>query len=487
MGAHPAEAGLAGGGSRQVHPISFYRHLVHIDGVPMLDMIEPYRQDILTNGLYTFRADGHPLYKRVLTGRAKKTFKTTDAMLAALYKLFAWQAVGGKGNQIYIVASDLAQANDDLDLLKKLIRCNPILDENSLIKSNIVELKDGTGFIEILPARDAQSLHGKTYLLLVVDELHTQKDYKLLEALELDRTRPDAMQWFASYASMYHHKGVPLVDIQRQFADQIDPRLYVSWYSGTIEEANPSLNTPYGPTLEDIEDAKRSLPSWIFRRLYLNLPGQPDGAAFDAEQVEAAIITGRTVLRPVPGIDRKAGCDLSGGGGDDATLAIARNENGKGILELLIDQGASARVNGVFSPERSVKRFAAILKQYGLTSVVGDRYAAQWPVQEFAKHGITYTPAELNRSEIYAAFEPLLNSGRVELLDHPRLMQQLIGLIRKGEKIDHASGDHDDHANSAALALVLVTQAHQNVPYMVDFRTGKILTERELWQRGMIA
>ena len=65
-------------------------------------------------------------------------------------------------------------------------------------------------------------------------------------------------------------------------------------------------------------------------------------------------------------------------------------------------------------------------------------------------------------------------------------MQQLIGLIRKGEKIDHASGDHDDHANSAALALVLVTQAHQNVPYMVDFRTGKILTERELWQRGLI-
>jgi len=458
----------------QVHPLAFFRHLRWIDGQPLLETIDAYRQNILTGGLYTFRQDGSPQYNRILTGRAKKNYKTSDGVLAALYKLLAWVPAGHKGNQVYIVASDMAQADDDLDLTKKLVRCNLILEDEVILKAHVIERKDGQGFIEILPARDAQSLHGKTYLLLVVDELHTQKNYDLLQALELDRTRPDAMQWFASYASMYRHAGVPLVDIQKQYETKSDPRLFVSWYSGTIEEANPSLNTPYGPTMDAIEDAKRALPSWIFRRLYLNLPGQPDCAAFDAEQVEAAIVAGRKVLRPTPGADRKAGCDLSGGMNDDATLAIARNENGKAILELLIDQGASARVNGVFSPERSVKRFATILKQYNLTQVCGDRYAAQWPVQEFAKHGITCTPAELNRSEIYAGFEPLLNSGRVELLDHAKLLQQLIGLVRKGERIDHVSGEHDDHANAAALACVLVTQTVTNEGWMIRFDGTRI-------------
>ena len=40
--------------------------------------------------------------------------------------------------------------------------------------------------------------------------MHTQKDYKVLEALEIDRTRPDAQQWFASYASMSRAAGVPI-------------------------------------------------------------------------------------------------------------------------------------------------------------------------------------------------------------------------------------------------------------------------------------
>jgi hypothetical protein len=451
--------------TQQVHPREFFAHLNWIDGRPLLDVMEPYRQKIHSDALFTFREDGSPLYRRVLTGRGKKNSKTTDAVLAALYKCLVWKSAGQKDNQCYYVASDLAQANDDLELTKLLIRRNPLLDAELVMRANIVERKDGRGFIEILPARDAQGLHGKTYVLLVVDELHTQKDYRLLEALEIDRTRPDATQWFASYASMYRHAGNPLVDMQKQHESRSDPRLYVSWYAGTVEEANPSLNGPLGPTLEDIQDAKRALPSWIFRRLYLNLPGQPDSAAFDAEQVESAIVAGRTVLPPKPGLVCQAFCDLSGGGADDATLAIAHNRDGIGVLDLCIDQGP--RVARNFSPDDSVKKFAGILKAYGLSTVTGDQYAAQWPVKAFEKHGIAYHPAELNRSQIYSAFEPLLNSGRVELLDHPKLMQQFIGLVRKGEKIDHASGEHDDHSNAAAGVLTLVTQLVQHTCRMV--------------------
>jgi hypothetical protein len=52
-----------------------------------------------------------------------------------------------------------------------------------------------------------------------------------------------------------------------------------------------------------------------------------------------------------------------------------------------------------------------------------------------------------------------LNSGKVRLLDHPRLIQQLIQLERATSRtgkdsVDHPQGLHDDLANAAAGALV---------------------------------
>jgi hypothetical protein len=60
---------------------------------------------------------------------------------------------------------------------------------------------------------------------------------------------------------------------------------------------------------------------------------------------------------------------------------------------------------------------------------------------------------------IYGELLPILNSGRAELLDHPRLTTQLCGLERRTarggrDSIDHAPGGHDDLANAAAGALV---------------------------------
>ena len=53
----------------------------------------------------------------------------------------------------------------------------------------------------------------------------------------------------------------------------------------------------------------------------------------------------------------------------------------------------------------------------------------------------------------------MINSGRVDLLEHPRLVAQLSRLERRTgrggrDSIDHAPGDHDDLANAVAGALV---------------------------------
>ena len=53
----------------QVDPLEFFGLLTWIDGRPLLDVMEPYRQKILSEALFTFRPDGAPQYRRVLTGR----------------------------------------------------------------------------------------------------------------------------------------------------------------------------------------------------------------------------------------------------------------------------------------------------------------------------------------------------------------------------------------------------------------------------------
>jgi hypothetical protein len=91
--------------------------------------------------------------------------------------------------------------------------------------------------------------------------------------------------------------------------------------------------------------------------------------------------------------------------------------------------------------------------------VVGDRYAASWTIDAFAKFGISYRHSDKDRSAVYSDVLPLFTSGRARLLDNQRLVGQLANLERRTtssgrDKIDHPNGLHDDLANATSGALV---------------------------------
>ena len=290
--------------------------------------------------------------------------------------------------------------------------------------------------------------------MLCFDELHAQADYRVLEALELDPTRPDAQQLFASYSPLTPKPGTPIVDMLHQHLDGVDPQLFVFSRSGSIEEANPAMGGPLGSTRADIDNARFRLPTWHWRRLYLNLAGQGADSAYDAAAVEACIVKGRRSLPPQPGIRYFCFVDMSGGGADDSVLAVSHaNEQSTLVLDLVVDQGP--RTGGTFSPEGAVKRFADVCRLYRCHTVQGDRFAGFWPREAFGKHGIFYDVADMTRSELYANLEPRMNAKTVELLDEPKLIAQLVSLIRRGTKIDHPASEHDDWSNAAAGALLL--------------------------------
>lgn len=439
--------------------------MVWLDGRSMASVLMPFQKDILSTFLATIRPeDGALWYKRGLIHVAKKNAKTLLLILASIILLHTDKPLGRKGCQIIYVASDENQADENLDFTKKLYKVNPLLLDEVQIKNSIIELKNGTGYIEIVASRNADALHGRSYRLLAFDELHAQPDYRVLEALELDPTRPDAQQLFASYSPLTPKPGTPIVDILKQYHDGVDPRLFVFSRSGTIAEANPAMGGPLGSTQADIEHARLRLPTWHWRRLFLNLPGQGADSAYDAAALEACVVKGRQSLPPQPDRQYVGFVDMSGGMVDDSTMGIAHHRDGVAVLDLVIDQGP--RTGGIFSPAAAVTKFVNVLRLYRVARVVGDRYAGEWPREQFRKLGIEYEVADRNRSQIYSACEPLINAHTIELLDHPKLLQQFITLIRRGEKIDHSSGEHDDHCNSAAGALVLAS-AVQEKAHMV--------------------
>jgi hypothetical protein len=119
-----------------------------------------------------------------------------------------------------------------------------------------------------------------------------------------------------------------------------------------------------------------------------------------------------------------------------------------------------------------VKEIADTLRRYRLRDIVGDRFAGQWSRQEFQRAGITYKSPEItrdgrtiyvDRSTAYLEVGPLFLQGLVDLLDHPdqqREFQRLERRARQGgaDIVDHPKGghEHDDHANSFALAATML-------------------------------
>jgi phage terminase large subunit-like protein len=428
-----------------------FASLMRWKGKPLLNSIELYRQELFTKFFDEYDSDGRLRYNRHLRGVSKKNYKSWDAMWAATFACVGRNSPGG--NQVLVLANDEGQAADDLALVKLFVAENPLLAAELEVQTKRLVRRDGKGFIEVLPAQDTKGAHGKTARLVVFDEVHAYKTYDLFEALALDPTRADAQQWITSYASLYHRPGIPLYDMFESCKRGDDPRTLFTWFAADYctdpamenrtseDRANPSRGLWEDPNYLTQQQAR--LPAHRYRRLHLNLPGSPEGAAYQVEVVMEAIERGVRERAPQSGVSYVAACDMSGGSSDDACLAIAHTDaDGRAIVDKVLNQGQRPP----FDPRRAVERFVPVLREYGCTSVVLDAYAGETFKADFEGYGIKATATTMTASDAYEAFEVPLNGGRVVLPDVPTLEQQLLGLTWRNNKIDHPGGEHDDFA-----------------------------------------
>jgi hypothetical protein len=174
----------------------------------------------------------------------------------------------------------------------------------------------------------------------------------------------------------------------------------------------------------------------------------------DDQLIEAAVEHGRPLeLPPASTGYYRAFCDASGGVGHDSyTIAIGHKDGERFVIDLV--RGTVGKVD----PDAVTKLYAALCKDYRITTVFGDAYAAQWVAGAWQNTGVAYVKSDLAKSQIYLECIPLFTRGLVRLPDHPKLLRELRLLERQTHRSGRDSVDHprnaiDDHANAVCGVL----------------------------------
>jgi len=383
--------------------------------------------------------------------RAGKSFiLALIAVYLAAFRDYAAFLARGERATIMVIAADRRQARVIMRYVKALLEIPALAALREAETAESVDLSNRVT-IEVGTA-SYKSLRGYTLAAALCDEIafwpqedSAAPDVEILAALRpAMATIPGAMLLCAS--SPYARRGA-LWGTFRRYYGVDDPNVLV-WRAPT-RVMNPTVPERV------IEEARERDPDAA--RGEYDAEFRDDISGFvDAATIEASIEGGVTVHAPLANICYCSFVDPSGGSSDSMTMAITHAEGERIVLDYIGERKAP------FSPTSVVSEFAEVLKQYRVKSVSGDRYAGEWPREAFQKYGITYEPAEMNRSELYLGFLPLLNSGRVSLLDNKRMVAQFVGLERRTSRagrdtVDHSPGSHDDVANSVAGAVCLLS------------------------------
>lgn len=364
-----------------------------------------------------------------------------------------YSLVAGERAVAMIIAADRRQARVVKGYVSGLLHSVPMLE--ALIADETKESITLTNGIAIeIHTASFRGIRGYTVIGAVGDEIafwptdeSANPDSEIVNALRpAMATVPNAL--LLAISSPYGRKGEMWRAYKNHFGQDSE---HVLVWQATSQQMNPGI--PPGI----IEAAYADDP--VLAAAEYGAEFRRDLEAFVSQEVlDRAIVPGRHELPPLSGVSYTAFVDPSGGSADSMTLAIAHQAGDRMLIDAIRERTAP------FSPDQVTSEFAALLRAYGIDDVVGDRYAGEWPRERFRAHGIQYRVADADKSALYGDVLPLLNSGRVDLLDHATLRRQLGALERRTTRrgrdiVDHPPRGRDDVANAVAGALVGIGRA----------------------------
>jgi hypothetical protein len=403
--------------------------------------------------------------------RAGKSFilALCAVFLACFFDYRQYLAPGERGT-VLVIATDRKQARVIFRYLRALLTNVPMLSR--LIQRETADAFDLSNGVTIEVATASfRSTRGYTIVAALCDELafwlsedSSSPDFEVLNALRPGMsTIPNAMLLCAS--SPYARRGALWSAHRKHFGQDGDPVLV--WQAAT-RIMNPSVPQSV------IDDAMERDPASAAAEYLAQF--RTDVEAFvSREAVEACISLGIRERLPLPDINYRAFIDPAGGAGADAmTLACGHREGDQFVIDALRERKPP------FSPDDVVHEFAALLKTYGVAAITGDRFGGEWCREPFRKLGIKYELAPKPKGDLYRDLLPLINSRRVDLLDHERATSQLVGLERRTarsgrDSIDHAPGGHDDLCNVIAGVCSLMMSGAGSYDRSLNWVSGSEL------------
>lgn len=398
-------------------------------------------------------APEHPVSEAVILvgrGGGKDSIASALAVKIALGDYRDLLRPGEKAS-VVILAVDRHQAAIAFNYIRGYFEQCPVLAAMvTAIGGDYVELDNGV-VIEV-HTNSFRAIRGRRIIAAIADEVCFWRSD--------DSSNPDVEVYGALRPGLARTPGSLLIMISS--VHKRSGLAYQRWRDGFGKDDPDTLvivgtTTQLNPTFDEKVIAKDlARDPQLYGAEYLCHWRDDLSTFISRDLLDAAVDRGVLVRAAAAGTHYVSGCDPSGGRGDSFTFAVAHREKDLAVLDLLYERRAP------FNPTEVVGEIVDLMKQYRCATTTGDKYAANWVTDAFAKVGARYVQSERDRSAIYLDALPLFTSGRARLVDNPRMVAQFAGLERRTfptgrDRVDHPSNGSamDDLSNSAALALTL--------------------------------
>jgi hypothetical protein len=375
------------------------------------------------------------------------------AVYLALFVDHSARLAKGETGYVLVLAPTVAQSKLVFSYAKGFIESSPILRQQiESIIAHEIRLK-GNIVIAVHPA-SFRSVRGRTIVAAVLDETaYWNDEASALSDVEAYRAILPALAttggMLIGISSPYRKSGLLFTKHRDHFGKDDDDVLVVA---GSSKLFNPTLSDKIIAAAErDDPEAARSEWGAEFR--------SDINALLDDDVIDAAIDYSRPLELPFRrGVSYVAFADASAGRHDAFTLCIGHAEERRFVADAVRGRKPP------FDPGEVAREYAALVKNYGLTKIVGDAYAGEWVAGAFRDCGLSYEPSPLPKSAIYVETLPQWNQARVRIPDMPSLVKELRQLERRvhrggKDSVDHPRNGSDDYANVVAGALYLAIRA----------------------------
>lgn len=391
---------------------------------------------------YEARKDGYAEAVAIVGRQAGKT-QFASLLVSALAALHP-PVPDGHLYALLIAQDHRAAVRTAFSYIKAIFDSSPMLKQlvvNS--KTDTLELNNGIR-VAAYPCNPA-SVRGLRAIVAVCDELAF---YRSSEMVPQDKEMLRALRpclattggRIVCPSSPYGQSGT-LWEMHRRHYGKGDGAVLI--WQADAPTMNATLPADYIKRMrEDDPEAYRSEVLGEFRQGLTSLidPAVLDRCVGEHQEIERQ-----------ENVHYEAFVDPSGGRRDPYALAIGHLD--KVSERVVVD--CIRRWEAPFNPSGVTSEIVDILRRYQVSAVTGDRYAGEWPREQFRAHRVRYDVSRLDKSRLYLELLASLNAQRVELPSNQNLITELRCLERRRgpsgrDRVDHPPNGHDDLANAAA-------------------------------------